>query len=123
MQRGHGPSVIASVKRFLSDFTKWASRQESILAVALIGSQARGTASACSDVDLVILARAPDDYLRDTAWVEHPRHSVRRITENYGNLTVCRVWYQNGLEVECGFGNESWAVDPRARAVMAEGLK
>jgi len=115
--------VIAAVKRFLGEFTKWASQRESILAVALIGSQARGTASACSDVDLVILARAPDDYLRDTAWVEELGHSVRRITENYGNLTVCRVWYQNGLEVEFGFGNESWAVDPGGQAVIAEGLK
>ena len=46
--------MIAGVKRFLDGVTKWASQWESILAVALVGSQARGTASACSDVDLII---------------------------------------------------------------------
>ena len=84
--------MIAGVKRLLDGVTKWASERESILAVALVGSQARGTASACSDVDLIILTQDPDAVLRDTAWVEEFGHPVRQETERYGNLVVFRVW-------------------------------
>jgi len=51
--------MIAGVKGLLDGVTKWALQRESILTVALVGSQARGTASACSDVDLIILVREP----------------------------------------------------------------
>ena len=115
--------MIAAVKRFLGEFTKWASQQESILAVALVGSQARGTASACSDVDLIILAREPADFVRATEWIEAFGHPLRHAFENYGNVEGCRVWYQHGLEVEFGFSDESWPLDAGGQAVIADGIK
>jgi predicted nucleotidyltransferase len=115
--------VIASVKRFLRDLTRWASQHPSILAVGLVGSQARGTASACSDVDLIILSREPDEFLRETTWTETFGHPLRHAFENCGNIAVCRVWYQDGLEVEFGFGDDSWPLDPGGQAVFAEGIR
>src|SRR6266550_4443946 len=99
--------MIARVKGFLDGFTKWASQRESILAVALVGSQARGTASACSDVDLIILAREPVEFIRAAEWIEAFGQPLRRTFENHGNVEVCRVWYQHGLEVEFGFSDEN----------------
>jgi predicted nucleotidyltransferase len=115
--------VITNVKRFLDGVTKWASQRESILAVALVGSQARGTASACSDVDLIILTQDADALMLDTAWLQEFGHPVRQETERHGTLAVCRVWYQHGLEVEFGFADESWPLDPGGQAVMADGVR
>ena len=115
--------MIAGVKRLLDGVTKWASQRESILAVARVGSQARGTASACSDVDLIILAREPAEFIRVTEWIEAFGHPLRHAFENYGNVEVCRVWYQHGLEVEFGFSHENWPLDPGGQAVIADGLR
>jgi predicted nucleotidyltransferase len=115
--------MIANVKRLLDGVTKWASQRPSILAVALVGSQARGTASACSDVDLMIVTRDAETLLRDTTWVGEFGHVLRQETERHGNLAVCRVWYQHGLEVEFGFADESWPLDPGGQAVIADGLR
>jgi predicted nucleotidyltransferase len=115
--------VIAAVKKFLGEFTKWASQRPSILAVGLVGSQARGTASACSDVDLIILTQDPEEFLRDTGWAEAFGHPLRQVTERHSNLAVRRVWYQHGLEVEFGFGDEHWPLDAGGQEVIAEGIR
>jgi len=115
--------MIAGVRRLLDSVTKWASQRESILAVALVGSQANGTASACSDVDLIVLVRDADAFLRDTSWIEAFGQPIRHLPESYGNLAVIRVWYQNGLEVEFGFSDERWPLDAGGQAVIAEGIR
>ena len=115
--------MIAAVKRFLGEITKWASQRPSILAVGLVGSQARGTASACSDVDLIILTQNSDEFVRDTAWAAEFGHPLRQVTERHGSLTVCRVWYQHGLEVEFGFSDGSWPLDAGGQAVIADGMR
>ena len=51
------------VGRFLSEFTAWASARPDIKALALVGSQANGTARPDSDVDLVIITDRPLRYL------------------------------------------------------------
>ncbi|MBN1315772.1 MAG: nucleotidyltransferase domain-containing protein, partial [Anaerolineales bacterium] len=43
------------VEQFLSAVVTWASAKPDIVAVALVGSHARGTSGPGSDVDLVIL--------------------------------------------------------------------
>jgi predicted nucleotidyltransferase len=53
---------------FLAQVTAWAAAQRDIVAVALVGSHARGTARPGSDVDLVILTATPERFLADTAW-------------------------------------------------------
>lgn len=115
--------MVVAVKRFLTDLMLWASSRDDVLAVALVGSQARGTATASSDVDVVLLVRHPQQYLCDTTWTSAFGNPVRHAIEPYGELTSLRVWYQHRLEVEFGFGDESWPRDPGGQAVMANGMK
>ena len=117
---------IIRVEKFLNQFTAWASAQPDILAVALVGSYARGTAKETSDVDLVVLARLPDTYLHTTDWTHQFGQVLRNDTEDYGRLISLRVWYADGLEVEYGLTDESWAgvpLDEGSRQVIADGMR
>lgn len=111
----------------LSDFLKavesWALEREDIDAVALIGSQARGTARPESDVDLVVLTKDPDVYLRDTAWIARFGRVERFQIEPYGDLTSVRVWYANAHEVEYGLAMTEWTQSDGRRALMAMGFQ
>ena len=61
---------------------------------------ARGTATASSDVDLVIVTVEPADYLRDQSWTTTFGQPARNAVAAYGKLTSVRVWYHSGLEHE-----------------------
>ena len=56
-------------------------------------------------------------------WINAFGNPVRHAVEPYGMLTSLRVWYQQGLEVEFGFGDEHWPHDAGAQAVMQDGMK
>lgn len=114
------------VRRFLDEFTRWASVQEDIRAAALVGSYARDAATEISDVDLVILADRPEKYLEDTEWLRRFGTVQRQQVEDYGLLTSIRVWYSDGLEVEYGLTGQRWAAHPLdagTRRVMADGMR
>ncbi len=113
------------VSDLLFAFTSWACSRPDILAAALVGSQARGTAGPHSDVDLVILAREPRVYLDETAWAERFGQVESQQVEDYGRLCSLRGWCRDGLEVEYGFTGESWAalpLDEGTRRVIADGM-
>ena len=90
------------IRNFLDAFVPWASAQEDIQAIALVGSYARGAARDDSDIDLVFLTDKPQKYLEDLKWMERCGLVEKHQTEDYGRLTSIRVWYQNGVEVEYG---------------------
>lgn len=115
-----------SVTPFLLNFTAWVQSQPDVLAAALVGSHARGTASPTSDVDLVILARDPQKYLSDQSWINRFGEPLRTQMEDYGRLTSLRVWYQSGLEVEFGLTGADWAarpLDAGTRRVIGDGMR
>jgi predicted nucleotidyltransferase len=115
-----------SVGTFLQQITAWAKTEQGILSLGLVGSQARGTAGPDSDVDLVILARDPQSFLQDTAWLAHFGAVESRQVEDYGRVQSLRVWYRSGLEVEYGLTDAGWAtlpLDPGTRRVVADGLR
>ncbi len=61
--------------QFLENFTAWAQKQSSIRGVSVVGSYARGTACAKSDIDLVILCQNPLEVefgLTSTEWASVP---------------------------------------------------
>jgi len=114
------------ISSFLTQVSDWAARQPDILALALVGSHARGAATETSDVDLVILAQDPSRYLEDQGWLEKFGLAQSVQLEPYGKLTSIRVWYADGLEVEYGLTGEEWAddpLDPGSRRVMEGGMR
>ena len=114
------------VDQFVKEYTQWVTKQGNIQAVALVGSYARGTATESSDVDLVVLANEPALYLQERAWTHLFGNVVNQQVEEYGKVTSLRVQYADGLEVEYGLTDASWAtapVDQGTREVVSAGMK
>jgi DNA polymerase/3'-5' exonuclease PolX len=112
--------------QFIADFVEWASSQADIQAVALVGSFARGTATEESDLDLVILAEHPEQYLNFQVWVHNFGVVKGRQEENYGKVTSLRVWFEENVEVEFGFTSPDWAtlpIDEGTRQVASNGMR
>jgi len=114
------------IPAFLDQVIEWAQDQPGLMALALVGSQERGTARPDSDVDLVLLARDPRVFLEDTGWVGAFGQPTRQQTDDYGKLTSLRVWYAGGLEVEFGLTTLDWGSDPPDEGdarVIRDGIK
>jgi predicted nucleotidyltransferase len=114
-----------AIKKFLGEIVKWASAQDDILAVALVGSRARGEAHEESDTDLVLLVEDPEKYLLRLEWLERFGGVKNHQLENYGMLTSLRVWYSDGREVEYGITTPRWAAEPLdegTRRVIRDGM-
>jgi predicted nucleotidyltransferase len=115
-----------NAQEFMKEFTSWATTRRDILAVALVGSYARGTATVKSDVDLAIIATEPGILLSERSWTKEFGVVSREQIEDYGKVTSVRIWYQNGLEVEYGVTDRSWAelpLDAGTAEVMRGGFK
>ena len=114
------------VRDFLIKFRRWAASRPDILGVALVGSYARNQATDTSDVDLAIVAKQPEIYLRDTQWARHFGTVNCQQSENYGKVTSVRVWYPGEFEVEYGFTDETWCalpVDEGTKQVISHGMQ
>jgi predicted nucleotidyltransferase len=112
------------VEPFLTALRQWVETQEEIAGALLVGSHARGQAREDSDVDVVLLARAPARYLAERAWVGRFGPVARVAEEDWGRVTSLRVWYAGGLEVEFSWTDPGWAAlppDPGTRQVVADG--
>lgn len=117
---------IPMIQEFLDDVAQWAQTQPDILAVALVGSHARGEASETSDIDLTLLCENPDASVNDPSWTTHFGQSTSIGIEDWGRLTSVRVFYQHGREVEFGFTDASWAalpLDSGTQKVVLNGFK
>jgi hypothetical protein len=115
-----------NVSGFLDTFSRWASAQPDIEAVALVGSHARGTAAEDSDVDLVILTPDVDRYLLDRSWVSLFGEVAECREEDYGRVTSVRAFYGGGLEAEYGFAAPDWAaapIDAGTLRVVTDGME
>lgn len=114
------------IEQFLSAVVQWASAQLDIVAVALVGSYARGTARPTSDVDLVILTSCPQQYLQTTGWAATFGPTAKLAIEDWGKVTSLRVWYEGGKEVEFGITTPEWIahpIDEGTRKVISDGIK
>jgi predicted nucleotidyltransferase len=119
-------SSLQQANQFIEQFTRWASGQADILAVALVGSHARNVAREDSDVDLVILTNVSQKYLAHDDWSSLFGVVSQKQIEDYGRLTSLRVWYESGLEVEYGFTTPAWAetpLDEGTRKVIEGGMR
>lgn len=119
MPAGHVDSFLAAV-------VAWAGEEPRLTAVALVGSYARGTARADSDVDLLLLSESPSALLAERAWVGRFGPLAGQAVEAWGKVTSVRVWYEGGLEVEFGVTGREWAADPADTGdagVVAAGIR
>ena len=104
--------IDLNVRAFLQSVVEWAKDEPDLMALALVGSHARGEASPESDVDLILLLRNPKEYIKNSDWISEfgePRHIAQ---EDWGKVTSLRVLYADGLEVEYGLSNLEWGSDP-----------
>lgn len=114
------------IEALLSAVTAGAACEPDVAALLLVGSHARGGATASSDLDLVILTADPERYLEDTEWARGFGTLTRQVTEDWGKVQSLRVWYAGGLEVEFGLAAPDGAAPPLdagARSVIADGFR
>ena len=114
-----------TIEPFLEALTTWAAARRDVVGLALVGSQARGSARPDSDVDVVILAANPARLLRGGWSATFGAVESSRI-EDYGALQSLRVFYRHGLEVEFGIAKPDWArlpLDAGTRKVLADGVR
>src|SRR5262249_12344718 len=118
-----GKGALPDPQMLLTRLADWAESHVDVVAIALVGSHARGTARPDSDVDLVILAEHPRRYLEDTAWTRQFGDVVALERENWGMVQALRATYADGLEVEFGLTTPRWAattpLDRGTRCVVA----
>jgi hypothetical protein len=115
-----------NVSAFLELFSRWASAQPDVKAVALVGSYARDAATEGSDVDLLILAADVIKYIRDQSWASLFGEVAECQEEDWGQVTSLRTFYRDGLEVEYGFSTPDWAdvpMDAGSFRVVSDGMQ
>lgn len=100
------------VNKFLESITRWTTSQPDILALALVGSHARETATDTSDIDLILITLKPDTYISNSEWVKHFGTIEKKQIELYGLVISIRVWYLDGLEVEYSITDRFWIAEP-----------
>lgn len=111
---------------FIEDFMRWSTKRRDIRAAALVGSYARSAATDSSDVDLVIIANDPGKYISDTEWTRVFGVPITKKIDAFGNLTSVRIWYESGLEIECGFTTKEWIqapLDKGTKRVIDDGMR
>lgn len=120
------PSNVSELQPLLDHVVSWAESVPEVRAIALVGSWARGEASADSDVDLIVLALAPEALVSDTSWTACVGAPTLVTVEEWGAIHSVRVRYANGQEVEFGIGSVAWAetspVDAGTRRVVSHGF-
>lgn len=100
------------IDNLLRKVLEWAVDRPNIHAIALVGSHARGAARPDSDVDLILLAERPQDFVANIEWLGTFGTVVRQVVEDWGRVTSVRAWYASGLEVEFGLASVEWATRP-----------
>ena len=119
---------IHEFEKLRHTIVSWAEREPAIIAVAIVGSWARGEPRMDSDADVVVLTEDPR-FVADESWIvdlfDGDAGLVR--TVDWGALTERRVRLSSGVEIEFGFARPSWAdvepLDPGTREVVSDGCE
>lgn len=122
------------VEQIVQQVTHWAMDHRMIIAAALVGSQARGTARAESDIDLMLLTEQPLLFRTSTYWLREIDWSGRRIEswedKKYGAVWSRHVYLDASADctkVELSFGQPNWAsiapLDPGTQRVVYDSCR
>ena len=96
------------IERLLHAVEAYSMLVPHIQSVILVGSYARGTNHAGSDVDLVLITTDKPGMLKEQGFVPYFGEVLQTQIEYYGACTSIRAWYKNGLEIEFGIVEPSW---------------
>ena len=107
--------------------SRWAQRDDRIMAAAVCGSHARGEARPDSDVDFCLLTADPVSLLDDLSWVYEFDADARVAgpVEDYNLVQSIRVFY-GATEAEFGVTDVAWAklpIDRETAGVINNGLR
>lgn len=119
----------AALEQILAGLCAFAESRADILALALIGSHARGKARAASDIDILLLAEDPAALFREGGW--HRAALGERLAgvadHDYGLVRSRHVLLTDGREIELSVAPLSWAcvspLDPGTEEVLRGGLR
>ena len=123
MRSNEFPEHISSL---LKQINHWSESQSNIIAIALVGSYARGEATESSDVDLVIITSSPEAMINNPAWIENFGRPHKIDYEDWGKIQSIRAHYPNGLEVEFGITDINWLaqpIDEGTASVIKDGIQ
>lgn len=110
----------------VEELTRWACKRPDVIAVALVGSHARGEPGPDSDVDVLLISANPAAYEESDAWIAGTPCRERAYVRRWGRLTEHRLLMDDGPEVELGVVGAEWAtdrpVDPGTHRVVSDGM-
>jgi ribosomal protein S18 acetylase RimI-like enzyme len=112
-------------EKYIEKVRQWAFAEESILALALVGSHARQQARPDSDIDFVIISDDVAILEKAISWLNRFGTVERQAKEKWGSVTAIRVFYDDGQEIEFGLALKSWAaipVDAGTKRVVKDGI-
>jgi predicted nucleotidyltransferase len=119
-------SRVDEVSRLLSDLAAAAQRCGEVAGMALVGSWARGTATAESDVAVVILGDV-ESLLERQPWAEATATAELVRTETFGVVRERRYEFPSGLTLELDLAPREWAstapLDPGTAVVVSHGFR
>jgi len=115
---------------FVQNLARWADSEVNVIAALIVGSWARGTAHAQSDIDVVVICQHPVLYIEQhrgqQRWLTTFGHVQSTLNEDYGLLQVLRAFYRDGMEVEFGFTSEEWLSNAQAKTtgrILRDGMR
>ena len=124
------PRVAASLTALVGE---WVACTANLCALALLGSWARGEATAASDLDLLVLAAQPRVYrgsrpqLAAIGLAAAGYRILSRRRVRYGVVTSQILTLEPDAELELAFGGPDWAeiagTDPGTTAVIRGGFR
>lgn len=118
---------VDEVERLLDHVAEWAQTRDDLVAVAVVGSRARGTPRPDSDLDLVLLSRQPGRYIQEEDWAAELGGASIHASAHRGALIEQRLTTASGQELDVGIGSPRWAsvkpVDSGTARVAQEGLR
>ncbi len=123
-------ALVDGARGIVRTVIDWVKTQDNIRALASLDAHARNAARTDSDVDLVFLARNPNEF-RDIEWllgIDWLRAGVRLIRwgdAEHGALWCRRAWFEPECEVEFAFAFTAWAdvssMDKQTMRVVSDG--